>query len=91
MVRADHHIVYGGGEWKHVCCLVRADHDIAYANGLHAVTVAADLILWDVSSGGNGNLNQQHLVPPLWVLLQELFKSQELLRNAFDHVKPIDA
>ena len=35
-------------------------------------------------------LHQQHLVPPLLVLLQELFKREQLLRDALDHVEAVN-
>ena len=48
------------------------------------------LVLLDVLSRGHGKLNKDNLSDPLWVLSEEEFKCMELLRNAFDIIKPID-
>jgi hypothetical protein len=48
------------------------------------------LVLLDVLSRRHGKLNKDNLSDPLWVLSEEEFKSMELLRNAFDIIKPID-
>jgi hypothetical protein len=48
-------------------------------------------VLGDVGAGGDRDLDEQDLVPPLGVLLQELFKGQQLLGDALDHVEAVDA
>ena len=47
------------------------------AAGRHGV----HLVLWNICPRGHSNLHQEHLVAPLWVLLQELLKGQQLLRE----------
>ena len=48
-------------------------------------------VLWHVGPARHRNLHQQHLVPPLRVLLQELLERQQLLRDALDDVEPVNA
>ena len=49
------------------------------------------LVLLDVLSGGNSKLRKDNLPDPLWMLSEEELECVELLGNALDIVKTVDA
>jgi hypothetical protein len=46
--------------------------------------------LRNICASWHSNLHEQDFLPPLWVLFQEHLKGQQLLRDPFDHVKPVN-
>jgi hypothetical protein len=48
-------------------------------------------VLLQVLSRGHGELHKDNLSDPFWVLSEEELEGMELLRNALDRIKPIDA
>ena len=49
------------------------------------------LVLFDVLAGGDGNLYEDDLADPFWVLCEEDFEGVQLLGDAFDVVEAINA
>jgi len=49
------------------------------------------LVLLHILSGGNSKLHEDNLPDPLWVLGEEELECVELLRNALDIVKAVNA
>ena len=45
----------------------------------------------NICSSRHSNLHKHHFLPPLRILFQKHFKGEQLLRNPFNHVKPINA
>mmetsp|Transcript_3289 Transcript_3289/g.10856 ORF Transcript_3289/g.10856 Transcript_3289/m.10856 type:complete len:463 (-) Transcript_3289:62-1450(-) len=61
---------------------VDAPHDLVHQAG-------EALVLGHVGARGHSDLHQKHLVPPRRVLVQELLKGEQLLRDALDHVQAV--
>jgi hypothetical protein len=45
----------------------------------------------NICSSWHSNLHKHHFLPPFRILFQKHLKGEQLLRNPFDHVKPINA
>ena len=63
---------------------VDAAHDLVHERPQPA-------ILRHVGAGRDRNLDEEDLVAPLGVFLEKLFESEQLLRDALDHVQPVHA